>query len=102
VHCWRQRRGGYGELVQWDTSTHDWLEGQGESVRYVVRLIDDATSRSWGRFVPHDGARENMGVLLEYLERNGRMADLYTDRAAMFMVPQRAGESARRAVKRTG
>ena len=102
VHCWRPRRGGYGELVQWDTSTHDWLEGRGESVRYLVRLIDDATSRSWGRFVAHDGTRENMGVLWEYLERNGRMVDVYTDRAAMFMVPLRAGESApaRRAANR--
>ena len=24
VHCWRPRRSGFGELVQWDTSTHDW------------------------------------------------------------------------------
>ena len=94
VHCWRPRRSGYGELVQWDTSTHDWLEGRGEGVRYLVRLIDDATSRSWGRFVAQDGTRENMGVPWEYLERNGRMVDVYTDRAAMFMVPLRAGESA--------
>ena len=94
VHRWRPRRSGYGELVQWDTSTHDWLEGRGENVRYLVRLIDDATSRSWGRFVQHDGTRENMGVLWEYLERYGRMVDVYTDRHAMFMVTPRAGESA--------
>jgi hypothetical protein len=93
IHCWRPRRSGYGELVQWDTSDHDWLEGRGEAVRYLVRLIDDATSRSWGRFVQHDGTRENMGVLWEYVERNGRMVDVYTDRAAMFMVTPRAGES---------
>jgi hypothetical protein len=34
-----------------------------------------------------------MGVLWEYLERNGRMVDVYTDRAAMFVVTPRAGES---------
>jgi hypothetical protein len=50
VHCWRPRRSAFGELVQWDTSEHDWLEGRGP-VRYLVRLIDDATSWSWGRFV---------------------------------------------------
>src|ERR1017187_8180346 len=94
VHCWRPRRSGYGELVQWDTSNHDWLEGRGEGVRYLVRLIDDATSRSWGRFVQHDGTRENMGVLWEYVARNGRMVDVYTDRASRFMVPLRPGESA--------
>src|ERR1039458_3828069 len=53
VHCWRPRRSGFGELVQWDTSDHDWLEGRGP-VRYLVRLIDDATSWSWGRFVERD------------------------------------------------
>ena len=93
MHCWRARRSCCGELVQWDTSTHDWIEGRGKGVRYLVRLIDDATSRSWGRFVPHDGTRENMGVLWEYIERNGRPVEVYTDRHAMFAVPQRARES---------
>ena len=67
VHQWRPRRSHYGELVQWDTSDHDWLEGRGEPVHHLVRMIDDATSRSWGRFVPRDGTRENMGVLWEYV-----------------------------------
>src|ERR1019366_6725045 len=94
VHQWRARRSGYGELVQWDTSNHDWLEGRGEPVRYLVRMIDDATSRSEGRFVQHDGTRENRGVLWQYVERQGRMVDVYTDRAAMFMVTPRGKESA--------
>ena len=92
-HFWRPRRSGYGELVQWDTSTHDWLEGRGD-VRYLVRWIDDATSRSGGRFVRHDGTRENMGVLWQYVGCNGRMVDLYTDRAGIFTVAPRAKESA--------
>jgi transposase len=93
VHSWRPRRSCYGELVQWDTSDHDWLEGRGDSVRYLVRMIDDATSRSWGRFVRHDGTRQNMGVLWEYVERNGRPAEVYTDRDSMFAVPPQPGES---------
>jgi hypothetical protein len=33
---WRPRRSGYRELVQWDTSNHDWLERRGgEPVRYL-------------------------------------------------------------------
>jgi hypothetical protein len=24
VHAWRPRRSRFGELVQWDTSEHDW------------------------------------------------------------------------------
>src|ERR1035437_10316439 len=93
VHIWRPRRSCYGELVQWDTSDHDWLEGRGDGVRYLVRMIDDATSRSWGRFVRHDGTRENMGVLWEYVERYGRPAEVYTDRHSMFAVAPQHGES---------
>lgn len=92
VHCWRPRRSAFGELVQWDTSEHDWLEGRGP-VRYLVRMIDDATSWSWGRFVERDATPHNMGVLWEYLEKNGRMVDVYTDRDSMFTVPPRPGES---------
>lgn len=93
VHQWRPRRSHYGELVQWDTSDHDWLEGRGEPVHHLVRMIDDATSRSWGRFVPRDGTRENMGVLWEYVQRYGRVVDYYTDRDSMFAVAPRPGES---------
>jgi len=92
VHPWRPRRSGFGELVQWDTSEHDWLEGRGP-VRYLVRMIDDATSWSWGRFVERDATPQNMGVLWEYLEKNGRMVDVYTDRDSMFAVPPRPGQS---------
>ena len=93
VHQWRPRRSAYGELVQWDTSVHDWLEGRGEAVRYLVRMIDDATSRSWGRFVRQDSTRENMGVLWEYLERNGRMVDVYTDHHSVFAVTRKPKQS---------
>ena len=93
VHQWRPRRSHYGELVQWDTSDHDWLEGRGEPVPHLVRMIDDATSRSWGRFVARDGTRENMGVLWEYVEKYGRAVDYYTDRDSMFTVAPRPGES---------
>lgn len=92
AHVWRPRRSGFGELVQWDTSEHDWLEGRGP-VRYLVRMIDDATSWSWGRFVESDATAQNMAVLWEYLEKNGRMVDVYTDRDSMFTVASRPGES---------
>ena len=92
VHGWRPRRSGFGELVQWDTSEHDWLEGRGP-VRYLVRMIDEATSWSGGRFVESDATPQNMGVLWEYLEKNGRRVDVYTDRDSLFAVPPPPGES---------
>ena len=32
VHCWRPQRSAFGELVESDTSEHDWLEGRGRCV----------------------------------------------------------------------
>jgi len=62
VHLQRPRRTRYGELVQWDTSDHDWLEGRGERL-YLISMIDDATSRLYARFVMSDSTAENMRVL---------------------------------------
>jgi hypothetical protein len=85
VHQWRPRRSRCGELVQWDTSTHDWLEGRGERI-YLISMIDDATSRLFARFVRHDSSDENRLVLWSYLERYGRPLAFYTDRAGLFQV----------------
>jgi hypothetical protein len=72
-------------LVQWDTSTHDWLEGRGERI-YLISMIDDATSRLFARFVRHDSSEENRRLLGLYLERYGRPLASYTDKAGMFQV----------------
>ena len=83
IHVWRERRERRGELVQWDTSTHDWLEGRGETI-YLIKMIDDATSRLFARFVPSDSTAENMAVLEAYLQRCGRPLEFYTDKASHF------------------
>jgi transposase len=85
VHQWRPRRSRCGELVQWDTSTHDWLEGRGEQM-YLISMIDDATSQLFARFVRHDSSEENRRLLWSYLERFGRPLAFYTDKAGMFQV----------------
>jgi biotin operon repressor len=83
VHTWRARRNRFGELVQWDTSEHDWLEGRGPKL-YLISMIDDATSRMLARFVEHDSSEENMRLLQSYLEKNGRPLSFYTDKASLF------------------
>jgi transposase len=88
VHVWRERRHRYGELVQWDTSEHDWLEGRGGKI-YLIKMIDDASSRLFARFVRHDSTEENMAVLQEYLQRFGRPLEFYTDKASLFSVNPR-------------
>ncbi|HEY7392429.1 MAG TPA: ISNCY family transposase [Bryobacteraceae bacterium] len=83
VHVWRKRRSCFGELVQWDTSEHDWLEGRGPSI-YLIAMMDDATSRSVAQFAEHDSTAENMRVLWRWVEKYGRFVEGYTDRAGLF------------------
>jgi hypothetical protein len=88
VHVWRPRRSRLGELVQWDTSEHDWLEGRGEKL-YLIAMIDDATSRLFARFVRHDSTEENMKLLWGYLEKFGRPLTFYTDKASLFQTAEK-------------
>jgi transposase len=88
VHVWRPRRSRFGELVQWDTSEHDWLEGRGEKL-YLIAMIDDATSRLFARFVRHDSTVENMKLLWSYLEKFGRPLGFYTDKASIFRTAEK-------------
>lgn len=88
VHVWRPRRSRQGELVQWDTSDHDWLEGRGEKL-YLIAMIDDATSRLFARFVRHDTTEENMKLLWSYLEKFGRPLAFYRDKASIFQTAEK-------------
>ena len=81
---WRQRRACVGELVQVDTSEHDWFEGRGPQ-GVLISLIDDATSRVFRRFYTTDSTVTNMTHLQEYLTRYGRPVALYGDKASHFV-----------------
>lgn len=94
IHQWRQRRERCGELVQWDTSTHNWLEGRGETI-YLIKMIDDATSRLFARFVRSDSTAENMAVLEAYLLRFGRPLEFYTDKASHFVTTPKKNDPVR-------
>jgi biotin operon repressor len=94
IHEWRPRRSRFGELVQWDTSIHDWLEGRGEEM-VLINMIDDATSRWFARFVASDSTVENMNLLERYVKEHGRPLAYYTDKASLFQtaVKTKRGES---------
>jgi transposase len=89
AHEWRERRACRGELVQWDTSEHDWFEGRGEPAVFI-NLVDDATSTLWGRFYPRDTSANNLRLLESYLRHYGRPVAVYTDKDSIFRVNRRA------------
>jgi hypothetical protein len=88
----RERRVAYGEMVLMDTSIHPWLEGRSEEEMVLIALIDDATSRLYCRFFPKDTGAANRQLLVEYMERFGRMGAVYADRAGHFRVNFRSKE----------
>src|SRR5450755_460964 len=87
VHVWRERRARFGELVMQDSSPFRWLEDRGPAC-HLIALIDDATSRIWGRFTEHDTTEENLRTLEGWLRRYGRPVAEYTDKNSIF---QKAG-----------
>jgi transposase len=85
----RPRRECFGELVQMDTSIHDWLEGRGEAM-VLIAMIDDATGRVLARFYPGETVESHFDLLGRWLRQNGRPLALYTDRDSIFE-PQSKG-----------
>jgi len=81
----RPRRECLGELVQMDTSLHDWLEGRGESM-VLTAMIDDATGKILARFYPGETSEAHLDLLGRWLRRHGRPVALYTDRDSIFRV----------------
>lgn len=88
IHQWRPGRSRLGELVQWDTSDHDWLEGRGEQI-LLINMIDDATGRWFARFVASDSTLENMNLLESYVKKHGRPLAYYTDKASLFQTAEK-------------
>jgi hypothetical protein len=88
IHEWRPRRSRFGELVQWDTSDHDWLEGRGDEI-LLINMIDDATGRWFARFVASDSTVENMKLLESYVQQHGRPLAFYTDKASLFQTAEK-------------
>ncbi len=96
AHVWRERRAAFGEMVIWDSSPYAWLEDRGPTLQLIL-MLDDATSRIWGRFAEHDSTEENFRVLEGWLRRYGRPLAYYTDKDSLFVVnrpPQREEELA--------
>jgi hypothetical protein len=87
----RPRRACFGELVQIDTSIHEWTEGRGEPM-VLIHMIDDATSRLLARFYPADTTEAHLDLLGRWLQAHGRPLALYSDRHSIFE-PQDKGRA---------
>jgi len=81
---WREPSSREGQMVQFDTSDHDWLEGRGPRL-YLIGGVDDATSKVAGaKFVLTDGVKQNMEVFKNIVQRRGIPLSVYVDRGSNF------------------
>ena len=74
----RARREHFGELVQFDGSFHEWLEGRGPR-GCLMNLVDDATSTTLCRLGEQETIWAAVGVLRAWMEKYGVPRALYTD-----------------------
>lgn len=83
---YRVRRATYGDLIQFDGSYHDWLEGRGGIDELCLLLaVDDATGKivhAW--FAPHEGVLPVMGFWLQYAGICGLPKQIYLDRFSTY------------------
>ncbi|MDO9464065.1 MAG: ISNCY family transposase [bacterium] len=83
-HCqWRERKQCFGEMVQMDGSHHDWLEGRGPKL-VLMGYIDDATSKTFGKFYDHEGTMPAMDSFKKYIEKNGIPNSIYLDKHTTY------------------
>lgn len=87
---WRERKNHLGELVQFDGSYHDWLEGRnGTSKVCLLAAIDDATGQILrASFAPHEGTLPVMDFWTRYASCHGLPAAIYLDRFSTYKMTQ--------------
>jgi len=88
---WREPCVREGQMLQFDTSDHDWLEGRGPKL-YLIGGVDDATSNCPGaRFALTDSCIENMRVIKHIVETKGIPLSFYCDKDSNFKTTRTQG-----------
>jgi transposase len=89
----RDRKAHFGELVQLDGSFHLWYEDRAPP-GCLMTLVDDATSRTWGRLGDQETIWAAVAVLRGWIERHGVPLALYTDWKNVYVRAPTPGEQA--------
>ena len=95
----RSRKLCFGEMIQQDTSPHDWL---GIGVEYhMVVAIDDATSRIlFMKLFDSDGTLANMEAFKAIMDKYGLPGCYYVDGASWFNVTRHGNGTINQVVNR--
>lgn len=84
----RLRKPCYGDMEQFDGSSHDWFEGRYNDGEYTTMLasIDDATGKVNAWFSDYEGTRPVMRFWWRYFKRYGKPGIIYLDRHSTYKV----------------
>lgn len=86
---WRQRRAFYGEMQQFDGSYHRWFEDRVDGKQCLLLAVDDATGKiTYAKFDIDEGVFPVFGFWREYVEKNGKPMNIYTDRFSTYKMTQ--------------
>lgn len=80
----RDRREGFGELLQFDGSHHDWFEGRGPKC-CLMNMVDDATGITDSFLVAEETTEAAMLLLQSWILRHGIPQAVYCDRKNAFV-----------------
>jgi len=85
---WRERKAYFGEMIQWDSSHHDWLEARGPQC-VLIGQIDDATSAKGGQFYDFEGTLPAFSSLKQYIQKHGMPYSIYLDKHSTYKSPKK-------------
>jgi hypothetical protein len=80
---WRERKMHYGQMVQADSSHHDWFGGRGPWC-VLMGQIDDATSKVSAEFHGYEGTLPFMASFKSYIKAKGIPVSVYIDRHTTY------------------
>jgi hypothetical protein len=75
----------FGEMLQGDSSPHDWLEGRGPKLD-LIHFVDDATDTEWADFFSEETTEGYFTVMMDILKTQGIPKSLYVDNHGVFRV----------------
>lgn len=81
----RKPREKFGEMLQGDSSPHDWLEGRGPLLD-LVHFVDDATGFEWADFFPSETTEAYFTVMMQIVKKYGIPQSIYIDKDSVFRV----------------
>lgn len=87
----RERKDTYGEMVQFDGSYHDWLEGRGideglKEEQCLLLSVDDATGKPVAKLDKNESIKAVFKFWKKYLEKHGKPASIYLDKFSTYKV----------------